>query len=34
VDTQLLGNVLHALAVGRPEPSAHIRLDGLAVRTH
>jgi hypothetical protein len=34
MDAQLLGNLRHALAVGRAHPRAHISLDGLAVRTH
>jgi hypothetical protein len=34
VDPQLLGDLGHALAMGRPHPPSHIGLDGLAVTTH
>ena len=34
VDPQRLGDLSHALAMGRPHPPADISLDGLAVTTH
>jgi hypothetical protein len=34
VNPKLLGDLRHALAIGRPHPPADIRLDGLAVTTH
>jgi hypothetical protein len=34
MDPQFLGNLGHALVMGRPLPPAGISLDGLAVTTH
>lgn len=34
MDAQLLGDLRHALAVGRARPPVHISLDGFAARTH
>jgi hypothetical protein len=34
MDPKLLGDLRHALAVGRAHPAADISLDGLAVTTH
>ena len=34
IDGQLLGDLVHALPMGWPHPTADISLDGLAVRTH
>lgn len=34
VNPQLLGNLDHALPIGRAHSSSHISLNGLAVSTH